>query len=68
MLIIFSPLLAFSPSLDMGDFGNKMKVKAKELTVLIKKGVVKIGVDKGVKIVGQSCKKGWNKVKNMKKR
>jgi hypothetical protein len=59
VLIIFSPLLALSPSLDMGDFENKVKVRAKELTVLFKKGV---------KIVGESCKKGWIKVKNMKKR
>ncbi|KAJ6859326.1 hypothetical protein NC652_041575 [Populus alba x Populus x berolinensis] len=57
--VIFSPLLALSPSLDMGDFENKVKVRAKELTVFFKKGV---------KIVGESCKKGWIKVKNMKKR
>ncbi|KAJ6291416.1 hypothetical protein OIU76_023481 [Salix suchowensis] len=43
----------------MGDFENRVKERAKELKFYFKKGV---------KIVGDSCKKGWYKVKNMKKR
>ncbi|KAG5033264.1 hypothetical protein JHK85_017246 [Glycine max] len=42
----------------MGGFEQKMKDRAKELKVLLKKGV---------KIVGDSCKKGWNKVKHIKR-
>ncbi|KAF9661763.1 hypothetical protein SADUNF_Sadunf19G0102300 [Salix dunnii] len=52
-------LLSLSSSLDMGDFENRVKERAKELKFYLKKGV---------KIVGDSCKKGWYKVKNMKKR
>ncbi|KAF9670822.1 hypothetical protein SADUNF_Sadunf13G0108700 [Salix dunnii] len=42
----------------MGDFEKQVKERAKELKVLFKKGV---------KIVENSCKKGWKKVKNLKK-
>ncbi|KAK7404984.1 hypothetical protein VNO78_06089 [Psophocarpus tetragonolobus] len=42
----------------MAGFEQQMKDRAKELKVLFKKGV---------KIVGDSCKKGWNKVKNIKR-
>uniref|UniRef100_A0A6N2LLN4 Uncharacterized protein n=1 Tax=Salix viminalis TaxID=40686 RepID=A0A6N2LLN4_SALVM len=42
----------------MGDFEKQVKERAKELKVLFKKGV---------KIVEKSCKKGWKKVKNLKK-
>jgi hypothetical protein len=51
--------LSFSLSLDMGDFEKQVKERAKELKVLF---------TKGVKIVENSCKKGWKKVKNLKKR
>ncbi|KAF9672602.1 hypothetical protein SADUNF_Sadunf11G0059500 [Salix dunnii] len=44
---------------DMGDFERPLKERGKELKVLFKKGV---------KIVENSCKKGWKKVKHLKKR
>ncbi|KAG6657951.1 hypothetical protein I3843_04G115200 [Carya illinoinensis] len=37
-----------------------------ELQVKEKAKVLKIYFKKGVKIVGDSCKKGWNRVKHMK--
>ncbi|KAI9383809.1 hypothetical protein POPTR_013G133300v4 [Populus trichocarpa] len=43
----------------MGDFEKQVKERAKELKVLF---------TKGVKIVENSCKKGWKKVTNLKKR
>nr|KYP46901.1 hypothetical protein KK1_031472 [Cajanus cajan] len=42
----------------MAGFEQQMKDRARELKVLLKKGV---------KIVGDSCKKGWNKVKHIKR-
>lgn len=42
----------------MGSFEKQVKERAKELKVLFKKGV---------KIVGESCKKGWDKVKHIRK-
>jgi len=42
----------------MAGFEQQVKDRAKELKVLLKKGV---------KIVGDSCKKGWNKVKHIKR-
>ncbi|KAK4286169.1 hypothetical protein QN277_002763 [Acacia crassicarpa] len=42
----------------MAGFEQQVKERAKELTIFFKKGV---------KIVGESCKKGWNKVKHMKR-
>ncbi|KAJ4830872.1 hypothetical protein Tsubulata_033971 [Turnera subulata] len=38
---------------DMAGFEQQVKERAKELKVFFKKGV---------KIVGDSCKKGWNKL------
>ncbi|KAG8642430.1 hypothetical protein MANES_12G087300v8 [Manihot esculenta] len=43
----------------MAGFEQQVKERAKELKIFFKKGV---------KIVGESCKKGWNKVKHMKRR
>ncbi|XAR55493.1 hypothetical protein NMG60_11035572 [Bertholletia excelsa] len=40
----------------MGSLEQQVKQRAKELKTLFKRGV---------KIVGDSCKKGWNKVKHM---
>ncbi|WMV39224.1 hypothetical protein MTR67_032609 [Solanum verrucosum] len=40
----------------MGGFEKQVKERAKELTTLFKKGV---------KVVGESCKKGWHKVRHM---
>lgn len=42
----------------MAGFEQQVKARAKDLKVLFKKGV---------KIVGDSCKKGWHKVKQMRK-
>nr|GMC72814.1 hypothetical protein BC332_19273 [Ipomoea batatas] len=42
----------------MGSFEKQVKERAKELKTLFKKGV---------KVVGESCKKGWNKVKHLRK-
>jgi len=42
----------------MAGFEQQVKDRAKDLKVLLKKGV---------KIVGDSCKKGWNKVKHIKR-
>ncbi|CAI0549756.1 unnamed protein product [Linum tenue] len=42
----------------MGGFEKQVKERAKELQVLLKKGV---------KVVGESCKKGWSKVKHFKR-
>ena len=42
----------------MGSFEHKVKERAKELKILFQKGV---------KIVGDSCKKGWYKVKDIRK-
>ena len=58
-IITYFLLLSLSLSLDMGDFERQLKKRGKELKVLFKKGV---------KIVEKSCKKGWKKVKNLKKR
>ncbi|KAK7263655.1 hypothetical protein RJT34_31249 [Clitoria ternatea] len=43
----------------MAGFEEQVKNRARELKVLLKKGV---------KIVGDSCKKGWNKVKHIKQK
>ncbi|KAJ0910873.1 hypothetical protein HanRHA438_Chr06g0257041 [Helianthus annuus] len=40
----------------MGSFENQVKVRAEELKNIFKKGA---------KIVGDSCKKGWHKVKHI---
>lgn len=40
------------------DFEHKVKERARELTILVKKGV---------KVVGDSCKKGWYKVKHIRR-
>ncbi|KAG4159544.1 hypothetical protein ERO13_D02G180550v2 [Gossypium hirsutum] len=40
----------------MAGFEQRIKERAKELKVFFKKGV---------KIVGESCKKGWYKVKHI---
>ena len=58
-IITYFLLLSLSLSLDMGDFERQLKKRGKELKVLFKKGV---------KIVENSCKKGWKKVKHLKKR
>ncbi|KAJ0111884.1 hypothetical protein Patl1_02230 [Pistacia atlantica] len=42
----------------MAGFEQQVKERAKVLKVLLKKGV---------KVVGDSCKKGWLKVKQMRK-
>ncbi|RYQ97478.1 hypothetical protein Ahy_B08g093523 [Arachis hypogaea] len=42
----------------MGEFEEQVKERAKELKHLFQKGV---------KFVGDSCKKGWNKVKHIKR-
>ncbi|KAF7805925.1 hypothetical protein G2W53_038086 [Senna tora] len=42
----------------MGGFEEQVKARAKEMKSLFKKGV---------KIVGDSCKKGWNKIKHLKR-
>lgn len=42
----------------MGGFEKQVKERAKELKILFKKGF---------KVVGDSCKKGWNKVKHIKR-
>lgn len=42
----------------MGAFEEKVKMRAIELKRLLKKGI---------KVVGKSCKKGWSKVKNLKR-
>lgn len=49
----------FHPLFDsekMGGFEKQVKERAKELKTFFKKGV---------KIVGESCKKGWHKVRHM---
>ncbi|ONI17062.1 hypothetical protein PRUPE_3G135800 [Prunus persica] len=42
----------------MAGFEHKVKERARELTILVKKGV---------KVVGDSCKKGWYKVKHIRR-
>jgi|UniRef100_A0A2N9HF73 hypothetical protein len=42
----------------MAGFEQQVKERAKEL---------KIFFQKGVKVVGESCKKGWNKVKHIRR-
>ncbi|CAF1943325.1 hypothetical protein BRARA_G00018 [Brassica rapa] len=42
----------------MGAFEDKVKLRAIELKHLLKKGI---------KVVSKSCKKGWSKVKNLKR-
>ncbi|KAL4191717.1 hypothetical protein AMTRI_Chr07g81970 [Amborella trichopoda] len=42
----------------MADFERQVKDRAKELKTLLKKGM---------KVVGDSCKKGWYKVRNLRK-
>lgn len=42
----------------MGAFEDQVKMRAIELKHLLKKGV---------KVVGKSCKKGWSKVKNLRR-
>ncbi|CDP19552.1 unnamed protein product [Coffea canephora] len=42
----------------MGSFEHKVKERAKELKIIFQRGV---------KIVGDSCKKGWYKVKHIRK-
>ncbi|KAF8054110.1 hypothetical protein N665_1321s0010 [Sinapis alba] len=42
----------------MGAFEEKVKIRAIELKHLLKKGI---------KVVGKSCKKGWSKVKNLRR-
>ncbi|KAK4577542.1 hypothetical protein RGQ29_027888 [Quercus rubra] len=42
----------------MAGFEHQMKERARELKIFFKKGV---------KIVGDSCKKGWNKVKHIRR-
>ncbi|KAH0719868.1 hypothetical protein KY290_004790 [Solanum tuberosum] len=42
--------------LNMGSFEKQVKERTQELKIIFKKGV---------KIVGDSCKKGWYKMKNM---
>ncbi|KAG2298465.1 hypothetical protein Bca52824_034937 [Brassica carinata] len=43
---------------DMGAFEDQVKMRAKELKHLFKKSI---------KVVGKSCKKGWSKVKNLRR-
>lgn len=43
---------------EMAGFEHQVKERAKELKIFFKKGV---------KIVGDSCKKGWNKVKHIRR-
>ncbi|KAI3502129.1 hypothetical protein L1887_30160 [Cichorium endivia] len=43
---------------DMGSFENQVKERAEELKKIF---------TKGAKIVGDSCKKGWHKVKHLRK-
>ncbi|KAK9048273.1 hypothetical protein SSX86_032764 [Deinandra increscens subsp. villosa] len=43
---------------EMGSFQNQVKERAEELKNIVKKGA---------KIVGDSCKKGWHKVKHIRK-
>lgn len=42
----------------MGSFEGQVKLRAKEFTFFFKRGF---------KVVGDSCKKGWRKVKHIKK-
>ncbi|RID48149.1 hypothetical protein BRARA_I04686 [Brassica rapa] len=42
----------------MGAFEDQVKMRAIELKLLFKKGI---------KVVGKSCKKGWSKVKNLRR-
>lgn len=57
--ILFSLFSAFiGKEKKMAGFEQQVKARAKDLKVLFKKGV---------KIVGDSCKKGWHKVKQMRK-
>ncbi|CAH8262895.1 unnamed protein product [Arabidopsis lyrata] len=42
----------------MGAFEDQVKMRALELKHLFKKGI---------KVVGKSCKKGWSKVKNLRR-
>ncbi|GLT86910.1 hypothetical protein SLE2022_050200 [Rubroshorea leprosula] len=56
LFILSFSTLVFASS--MAGFEHQVKERAKELKVLFKKGV---------KIVGDSCKKGWHKVKNIRR-
>jgi hypothetical protein len=42
----------------MGEFEQQVKKRAYDLKILVKKGV---------RVVGDSCKKGWHKVKHIKR-
>lgn len=42
----------------MGAFEDQVKMRATELKHLFKKSI---------KVVGKSCKKGWSKVKNLRR-
>lgn len=51
-------LCLFQKKKEMAGFEHQVKERAKELKIFFKKGV---------KIVGDSCKKGWNKVKHIRR-